>query len=92
MAYIGKHSDYIIPKLHLDCFAEDSLIAQTYKCIQINKNLKNGVEEAVFCRKLFYKFNILQFTSKFLLSLLPFIVHNMETFQTSLWYSQYQQD
>jgi hypothetical protein len=42
-----------------------------------------GVRRRVSCRELFKKFNILPLVSEFLLSLLPFIVDNMEKFQTN---------
>jgi hypothetical protein len=42
-----------------------------------------GVKRRVFCRELFKKFNILPFASEFLLSLLSFVVDNMEMFQTN---------
>jgi hypothetical protein len=41
-----------------------------------------GVKRRVSCRELFRKFNILPLASEFLLSLLCFIVDNMEKFQT----------
>jgi hypothetical protein len=43
-----------------------------------------GVKRRVSCRKLFKKFNILPLVSEFQLSLLSFIVNNMEKFQTNL--------
>jgi hypothetical protein len=42
-----------------------------------------GVKRRVSCRHLFRKFNILPLASEFLLSLLSFIVGNMEKFQTN---------
>jgi hypothetical protein len=42
-----------------------------------------GVKRRVSCRELFKKFNILPVESEFLLSLLSFIVDNMEKFQTN---------
>jgi hypothetical protein len=42
-----------------------------------------GVKTRVSCREVFKKFNILPFASEFLLSLLSFIVDNMEKFQTN---------
>jgi hypothetical protein len=42
-----------------------------------------GIKKRVSCRELFKKFNTLPLASEFLLSLLLFIVDNMETFQTS---------
>jgi hypothetical protein len=42
-----------------------------------------GVKRRVFCRELFKKFNILPLASEFLLSLLSFVVDNMEKFQTN---------
>jgi hypothetical protein len=75
----------------IECFAEEILNAHTYtkRCIKSNKNLNNGkCYEGVSCKELFKKFNILQLSRKFLLSLLPFIVNNIETFQTQFHYSQ----
>jgi hypothetical protein len=42
-----------------------------------------GVKRRVSCREIFKKFNILQLVSEFLLSLLSFVVDNMEKFQTN---------
>jgi hypothetical protein len=42
-----------------------------------------GVKRIVFCRELFKKLNILPFASEYLLSLLSFVVDNMEKFQTN---------
>jgi hypothetical protein len=39
-----------------------------------------GVKRRISCRELFKKFNILRVASEFLLSLLSFVVDNMETF------------
>jgi hypothetical protein len=41
-----------------------------------------GVKRRVPCKELFKKFNILPLASEFLLSLLSFVVDNMEKFQT----------
>jgi hypothetical protein len=42
-----------------------------------------GTKRRVSCRELFKKFNILPLASKFLLSLLSFVVDNIEKFQTN---------
>jgi hypothetical protein len=42
-----------------------------------------GVKRRVFCRELFKKFYILSLASELLLSLLSFVVDNMEKFQTN---------
>jgi hypothetical protein len=42
-----------------------------------------GVKRIISCRELFKKCNILPLGSEFLLSLLSFVVDNMETFQTN---------
>jgi hypothetical protein len=42
-----------------------------------------GVKRRVSCRELFKKFNILPLVSEFLLSLLSFIVDNLEKFETN---------
>jgi hypothetical protein len=41
-----------------------------------------GIKRRVSCRELFKKCNILPLVSEFLLSLLSFVVDNMEKFQT----------
>jgi hypothetical protein len=42
-----------------------------------------GTKRKASCRELFKKFNILSLSSEFLLSLLSFVVDNIETFQTN---------
>jgi hypothetical protein len=42
-----------------------------------------GTKRRASCRKLFKKFNILPLASEFLLSLLSFVVDNIEKFQTN---------
>jgi hypothetical protein len=42
-----------------------------------------GTKRRASCRELFKKFNILPLSSKFLLSLLLFVVDNIETFKTN---------
>jgi hypothetical protein len=42
-----------------------------------------GAKRRAFCRELFKKFNILPLASEFLLSLLSFVVDNMEKYQTN---------
>jgi hypothetical protein len=42
-----------------------------------------GTKRKASCRELFKKFNILPLASKFLLSLLSFVVDNLKTFQTN---------
>lgn len=65
------------------------MILDLKKCIKSNENLNNGeCYDGVSCKELFKKFDILQISRKCLLSLLPFIVNNKETFQTQFYYSQ----
>jgi hypothetical protein len=45
--------------------------------------IMTGAKRRVSCRELFKKFNILPLANEFLLSLLSFIVGNMEKFQTN---------
>jgi hypothetical protein len=42
-----------------------------------------GVKRTASCRELFQKFNVFSLASEVLLSLLSFIVNNMEKFQTN---------
>jgi hypothetical protein len=42
-----------------------------------------GTKRRASCRELFKKFNILPLASEFLLSLLSFVVDNLEIFQTN---------
>jgi hypothetical protein len=42
-----------------------------------------GAKRRASCRELFKKFNILPLASEFLLSILSFVVDNMEKFQTN---------
>jgi hypothetical protein len=61
-------------------------IQQTAKVFTIQKKsitITAGVKKRVTYRELFNKFNILLPVSKFLLSLLSFIVNNMDRFQTN---------
>jgi hypothetical protein len=61
-------------------------IQQTAKEFIIQKKIIRkmaGVKRRVFCKELFKKFNILPLASEFLLSLLSFVVDNMEKFHTN---------
>jgi hypothetical protein len=54
------------------------------KCFNIQQKIIMiiaGSKKSIYCRALFKKINILPLTSKFLLSLLSFIVDNTEKFQ-----------
>jgi hypothetical protein len=48
-----------------------------------NIRIMAGTKRRASCRELFKKFNILPLASKFLLSLLSFVMDNIETFQTN---------
>jgi hypothetical protein len=48
-----------------------------------------GAKRRVSCRELFKKFNILPLASEFLLSLLSFVVDNIEKFQTQISTKKY---
>jgi hypothetical protein len=61
-------------------------IHQTARVFIIQKKIIRimaGVKRRVSCRELLKKFTMLPLASEFLLSLLSFVVDNMEKFQTS---------